>query len=162
TPCASSAPTGSPGPEEESAGRKRNDREMEPSLFRFLSILGHELRNPLAAISNALHLIGRRNAGDPALERSCELIGRQGRHRARLPAHSRAPPRTADGRRATNKARWDPPEPARAAPDAPRGAAEAPQPPPRLERPQAPVWVEGDPARLAQVVTHLLNNAVKF
>src|SRR5690349_12690390 len=44
---------------------------------RFLALLGHELRNPLAAISNALHLIGRHSGGNPSLERAGELIARQ-------------------------------------------------------------------------------------
>src|SRR5205823_11625709 len=80
---------------------------MESSLFRFLSVLGHELRNPLAAISNALHLIGRRSGGDPSLERSCELIGRQVRHLVRLTDDLLDLARIGEGRLELHQARLD-------------------------------------------------------
>src|SRR4051812_44462774 len=135
---------------------------MEPSLFRFLSILGHELRNPLAAISNALHLISRRNAGDPALERSCELIGRQVRHLVRLTDDLLDLARIGEGRLEIHKARLDLAELVRAVADDQRAAAEAAQLTLHLELPEAPVWVEGDPARLTQAVSHLVHNAIRF
>ncbi len=50
----------------------------------FLALLGHELRNPLAPIGNAVHLL--RQAGqDPDLAgRACAIIDRQVAHMARL------------------------------------------------------------------------------
>src|SRR5690242_6555161 len=114
---------------------------MESSLYRFLSNLGHELRNPLAAISNALHLIGRRNAGDPALERSCELIGRQVRRLVRLTDDLLDLARLGEGRLAIHKVRLDLAELVRAVADDHRGAVEAAQLTFRLELPEAAIWV---------------------
>ncbi|MCW7537376.1 ATP-binding protein [Aquabacterium sp. A7-Y] len=48
----------------------------------FLAMLGHELRNPLAPIVTALHLMDRR--GDPASQPERELISRQVAHLSRL------------------------------------------------------------------------------
>jgi signal transduction histidine kinase len=49
----------------------------------FLAMLGHELRNPLGAISSAIALI-QMGAGGPAVERAHQIIGRQSRHLAHL------------------------------------------------------------------------------
>ena len=49
----------------------------------FLAMLGHELRNPLGAISSAIALI-QMGAGGPAAERAHQIIGRQSRHLAHL------------------------------------------------------------------------------
>jgi two-component system, chemotaxis family, CheB/CheR fusion protein len=58
----------------EDAARKRNE---------FLSMLAHELRNPLAAISNAVHLLDQARQGED-FEWTKEVISRQAKHLARL------------------------------------------------------------------------------
>src|SRR5262245_60193764 len=50
----------------------------------FLAILAHELRNPLAPISNAIEILQRLGSKDPELVRMRELIDRQVRHMTRL------------------------------------------------------------------------------
>ena len=42
-------------------------READRRKDEFLAMLGHELRNPLAPIRNALHILRLRPAGDPAV-----------------------------------------------------------------------------------------------
>ena len=46
----------------------------------FLAMLGHELRNPLAAIAGATALLERSGPGKPGAERCIEIISRQNRH----------------------------------------------------------------------------------
>jgi signal transduction histidine kinase len=51
----------------------------------FLAMLGHELRNPLAAITNAMHLIERQKPSlDPDAATATGIIARQARHLTRL------------------------------------------------------------------------------
>src|SRR5205823_5383868 len=51
---------------------------------RFLAMLSHELRNPLAPILTAVQLLEFSEAADPRLKRAREVIERQVRHQARL------------------------------------------------------------------------------
>ena len=50
----------------------------------FLAMLGHELRNPLAAIQNALALLAHNPSQDPRSQRQHEVIDRQLRHLCRM------------------------------------------------------------------------------
>lgn len=43
----------------------------------FLSTLGHELRNPLGSLANAVHLIRMQRAGDTSLEPALQIVERQ-------------------------------------------------------------------------------------
>ncbi|HEY3267920.1 MAG TPA: PAS domain-containing sensor histidine kinase [Armatimonadota bacterium] len=56
---------------------------LETARQEFLALLGHELRNPLAAISSALYL-ARRRVDDAALERPLDILDRQVSHMTRL------------------------------------------------------------------------------
>src|SRR5439155_116458 len=51
---------------------------------RFLAMLSHELRNPLAPILTAVQLLEFSEAADPRLRRAREVIERQVRHQTRL------------------------------------------------------------------------------
>src|SRR5262249_60832770 len=71
-------------------------REAEHRKDEFLAMLGHELRNPLAPIRNALQVL-RLRGGEPAtVTWSTDLLDRQVRHMARLiddrPAATRPAP----------------------------------------------------------------------
>lgn len=50
----------------------------------FLAMLAHELRNPLAPMRNALHILDRVTRGDERARRCAEILGRQVDHMVRL------------------------------------------------------------------------------
>ena len=61
--------------------------ELEDSNRRkdeFLAVLAHELRNPLAAIRTAAHVIGNGDAPQQSLTHAAAVIGRQVAHLSRL------------------------------------------------------------------------------
>ena len=67
--------------------RKRVQEALEEANRRkdaFLAMLAHELRNPLAPLRNALHVLGQRGSADPAFAQSREMMERQVRHLARI------------------------------------------------------------------------------
>lgn len=135
----------------EDAGRSKDE---------FLAMLGHELRNPLAPMATALHLMMRR--GDPATRVEREVMERQVRHMKRLVDD------LLDVSRITGKRLEMRMQPLRLA-DLVRHAGQVVQPvlgPRRLELDIAEdagdLWVSGDEVRLGQVLNNLLGNAIKF
>src|SRR5262249_41919672 len=67
--------------------RKRAEEELREADRRkdeFLAMLAHELRNPLAGITNALHVMGRPEAAGARAERARRVAERQVRHLALL------------------------------------------------------------------------------
>ena len=126
---------------------------------QFLAMLGHELRNPLAPIVSALHVMERKGAG---AERERAVIERQVKHMTRLVDDLLDVSRIARGRIRLE------PTLTRAAVMLTR-AAEMVQPlmdqrGHRLEvsLPPTPILWWGDSARLVQVVTNLLTNAARY
>src|SRR5262249_59986267 len=53
-------------------------READQRKDEFLAILAHELRNPLAPISNSLHILRLSGELSPAMEQIRGVMGRQG------------------------------------------------------------------------------------
>jgi PAS domain S-box-containing protein len=128
----------------------------------FLAMLGHELRNPLAPISNSLHLLRLQLAGDPRFEQPGRLLERQVVHLTRLVDDLMDVSRITRGKLDLQKQRV-------ALATIMTQAAEATRPfleerDHRLEvvQPAAPAPLEADPARLEQVLSNLLNNAAKY
>src|SRR5690606_7596081 len=67
--------------------RARILREMQASnraKDEFLAMLGHELRNPLGALTSALELLAQRGSPDPTCVRARAIAQRQGQHLAKL------------------------------------------------------------------------------
>lgn len=138
----------------------RRAEEASRSKDEFLAMLGHELRNPLAPMATALHLMARK--GDPGTRLEREVMERQVAHMKRLVDD------LLDVSRITGKRLEMRMQPLRAA-DLVRHAAQSVQPVLGLRRldvaiaPDAEdLWVSGDEVRLAQVLTNLLGNAIKF
>lgn len=125
----------------------------------FLAMLAHELRNPLASISNAVTLL--READDDG-EWAMEVIARQTHQLTRMVDDLLDVSRITRGKIQLRKALID-------AADCLRNAAAAAAPL-MAERghtfhrdiPQTGLWTDADPARLEQVFANLLTNAVKF
>jgi signal transduction histidine kinase/ActR/RegA family two-component response regulator len=126
----------------------------------FLAMLGHELRNPLAPIVTALHLMRLRGGG--ALERERAVIERQVSHLMRLVDDVLDVSRAVRGELHLERA---PVEVASIVADAIEVAG------PLVEErrhkltvsvPRAGLLLEADAERIAQVVTNLLTNAAKY
>jgi PAS domain S-box-containing protein len=67
--------------------RKRAEdalREADRRKDEFLAMLAHELRNPLAPISTAAHLLKLAQANDPQIRRTSDIISRQVDHMTSL------------------------------------------------------------------------------
>lgn len=139
----------------------RSSEAQRRQVQRF-AVVAHELRNPLAPIHNAAALMLGARTNEAALIRLQGVITRQVTHLARLVDD------LLDGSRAgTGKFHLDPAAVEMVALLA--GVAEsfrpslvARQQKLQLALPAAPVEVEGDALRLAQVIGNLLDNASKY
>ena len=126
---------------------------------QFLAMLGHELRNPLSAISSASAIQAHTN--DPELlGRSREIIDRQVRHLTGIVNGLLDVARIASGKVVLTKAAVDLGDVARYAVHAIQDSGRADQVQIELHLQPAVVWA--DETRLAQVVTNLVENAVKY
>lgn len=125
----------------------------------FLAMLGHELRNPLGAISSAIALI-QMGAGGTAAERAHQIIGRQSRHLAHLVDELLDANRVLSGKVVLAPVPLDLAAAVREAALTlqTQGTTAAHHVQLELE----PVWVEGDPTRLQQVIGNLVENAAKY
>jgi signal transduction histidine kinase/HAMP domain-containing protein len=126
----------------------------------FLAMLGHELRNPLAPIVTALHLMARRGGDAAAMER--RIIERQVAHLMRLVDDLLDVSRIARGKIQIDRERVDMKAVIERALELTQPALERRAEPVQVEMPDQPVFVSGDAVRLAQVVSNLLTNAAKF
>jgi signal transduction histidine kinase len=128
----------------------------------FLAILAHELRNPLAPISNAIEILQRVGSKDPELVRMRELIDRQVRHMSRLVDDLLDVSRITQGK---INLRLEPLElgglVSRAI-EAHRPAIDGHGHRLEVKLPETPVYVTGDAVRITQVVGNLISNAIKY
>jgi PAS domain S-box-containing protein len=143
---------------------ERAAREAAESANRakdeFLAMLGHELRNPLAPIVIALDLMKARE-GD-ATKKTREIIDRQVTHLARLVDDLLDVSRITQGKVELKKARIEiAPVVARAI-ELASALLEERRQHLTLSVPDHGLVVDGDPTRLAQVVSNLLTNAAKY
>ncbi|MBL8798596.1 MAG: response regulator [Planctomycetia bacterium] len=128
----------------------------------FLATLGHELRNPLAPLRNALEVL-RLNGADPAVARQAQdIMDRQLHQLTRLVDDLLDVSRIAQGKLTLRKERLDLRNVLAQAVQmntplvASRGHRLT------VHQPDEPLWVEADRARLIQVFVNLLNNAAKY
>lgn len=135
-------------------------RDSDRRKTEFLAVLSHELRNPLAAILNAVHLVGLGVAGERA-RRAREVIERQSGQLARLVDDLLDLSRIERGKIALRPRRIDLSEIACRTAEDHQQLFEARGMSLRIETP-VPVWVEADPTRVAQMIGNLLQNAVRF
>jgi signal transduction histidine kinase/CheY-like chemotaxis protein len=128
----------------------------------FLAVLGHELRNPLAPVRNALHVLSLQGEDRATVEWACHLMDRQVRLMTRLVDDLLDASRIAQGKIVLHRERLDLARLVRETAEDRRGGLEKAGLTLTLDVPAEPVWVPGDPARLAQVVGNLVHNAQKF
>ncbi len=134
-------------------------KEADRRKDEFLATLAHELRNPLAPIRNALHLLRRRPVDDATARSAQDMMDRQVSHMVRLIDDLLDVNRITQGKL---ELRREPVELAKVLEQAletsrPHIAQQL-----TIALPSEPVRLDGDPVRLAQVLSNLRNNAAKF
>jgi signal transduction histidine kinase/ActR/RegA family two-component response regulator len=137
-------------------------REDDRRKDEFLAMLAHELRNPLAPIVNAVHLLGRSKVSDPTLQRVRDIIDRQAARLARLVDDLLEVSRITSGRIQLHLERVSLGSAIDRAIETVRPLIEQRRHALQLSLPEHPVWLHADPARLEQIVVNLLNNAAKY
>ncbi|MBC7435969.1 MAG: PAS domain-containing protein, partial [Bdellovibrionales bacterium] len=137
-------------------------RQADQQKDEFLATLAHELRNPLAPIRTAVHLLGRPNADEQTRSRAAEVIGRQVGYMARLLDDLIDVARITQRKLVLKKERVQVGSIVDAVLEAARPLADAKQHLLSAVLQDSKAEVLADPIRMAQVLINLLNNAVKY
>ncbi|WP_425615743.1 ATP-binding protein [Anatilimnocola sp. NA78] len=137
-------------------------READRRKDEFLAMLAHELRNPLAPLSNSLHILRLCEELSPAAHHVREIMERQVQHMVRLVDDLLEVSRITRGKIVLRKEPVELLTVVGSAVEASRPLIEAARHHLHIDLPGYPLCVEGDSVRLAQVMTNLLNNAAKY
>jgi two-component system CheB/CheR fusion protein len=136
-------------------------RNADRRKDEFLAMLAHELRNPLTPITHAIRLLEANSDRAPATK-MYEMIARQTQRLTRLVDELLDVARISRGHIELKRETLDLAELAQQAADASRARLEQRQHELSIALPKAPVRVDGDPVRLEQIITNLLENAAKY
>jgi PAS domain S-box-containing protein len=136
-------------------------RETRERTHLFLKTLGHELRNPLAPLSNATHIIGR-VSDDTRVTGALQIISRQIAALTRLADDLMDVSRLESGRMALDVKSVDLRPLLQDAVDSSQKEAQAKQLQLQAVLPQARLVAEVDEGRFQRVVLNLIGNAIKY
>ena len=136
--------------------------EADRRKDEFLAMLGHELRNPLSAIRNALWLLDQMGSKDESSTRQREVIMRQTRHLVRMVDDLLDVSRVTRGKIILKQQPLDLEEVAGRCLSELGMSVLAASNGLEIEAETQPVLVQGDPVRLEQVLCNLMQNAVKY
>ena len=137
-------------------------READRRKDEFLSTLGHELRNPLAPILNALEIIRLCGDNAEAVTQQRERLERQVKQMVRLVDDLLDVSRVSTGKLRLNAEPITLQEICEAAIDISRPLVEKAGLQLTVKLPTEPIPLEGDRVRLTQVFSNLLNNSAKY
>jgi PAS domain S-box-containing protein len=137
-------------------------RESDRRKDEFIATLSHELRNPLAPLKNALHVARMGDARDSQLAAMHAMMERQLDHLVRLVDDLLEVSRITHGALELRRERVELATIVRNAVETSRPAIDAAMHELVVKLPATPVWLEGDPTRLAQILSNLLNNAARY
>jgi len=139
---------------------RRLAEQQNKTKDEFLAMLGHELRNPLGAISNAVAILEFEGLSEESGKRARDVIGRQSQHLARIVDDLLDVSRVMSGKVFLNRQRLDLAEAVRQCIASLSGAQRADRHTLNVE--VEPAWVDADPTRIEQVISNLLLNAAKY
>src|SRR5687768_697408 len=144
--------------------RRRNEElaESDRSKDQFLAILSHELRNPIAPIRMAVGMLRQLGPPEPKLQELRDVIERQTIQLTRLLDDLLDASRIASGKIMLRKDRISLNVAIATAVETARPQIESQAHDFVVNVPAEPIMVDGDLARLAQVIANLLNNAAKY
>lgn len=125
----------------------------------FLAMLGHELRNPLAAITGAAKLLRIGASAPGRLERTLDILERQSEHLTHIVNDLLDVARVTSGKIVLQCEPVELSALVQRCVDAIESAGHTRC---RFDVHVETVWIDADPTRMEQVVNNLLTNAVKF
>ncbi len=128
----------------------------------FLAMLGHELRNPLAPIRNAMQIFRLKGTADLGVQEVTEMVERQVQQLTRLVDDLLDVSRVGHGKINLQMKPIDLNVVVALAVEVSRPLIDARKHVLKVSLPAQAVEVEGDAGRLAQVVSNLLNNSAKY
>ena len=128
----------------------------------FLSMLAHELRNPLAPISMAADILEKISGAHPQLPRIQQIITRQVKHMKRLLDDLLDASRVSSGKITLKKCPLLLADVVQSAAEISQSMLDSHNQELMLDLPQQPVVIDGDATRLSQVFSNLLINASKY
>jgi signal transduction histidine kinase/ActR/RegA family two-component response regulator len=137
---------------------RRSDKQKD----EFLATLSHELRNPLAPIRNALHILRLAGADEQTRARVIDTMERQTANVIRLVDDLLELSRINEGRIELRKERIKLQAVLRSALEASAPLIEAAGHELIVHQPDQPILLHADPVRLIQVISNLLNNAARY
>jgi two-component system CheB/CheR fusion protein len=147
------------------AENQRARRELEAAdaaKDRFLAVLSHELRNPLASIASASELLLVPKLPEAALEKAAHVVARQAKAMKVLLDELLDVSRLTLGRLTLQRRPVSVAAVIQNALETTRPLVQAASHELTLTLPQEQVVVDADPLRLAQVVSNLVSNAAKY
>jgi PAS domain S-box-containing protein len=145
--------------------RKRSEdalKEADRSKNEFLATLAHELRNPLAPIRAAVKILQIRLSANPESQSALEVIERQTKQMTRLIDDLLDVARITSNKLELRREQIELRDVLDSAIETSRPLIEQRGHKLSVRAPSAPTYIDGDPVRLAQVISNLLNNAAKY
>jgi PAS domain S-box-containing protein len=136
--------------------------EADVRKNKFLAMLGHELRNPLAPIRNAVKIMKQRGSDDPTLCWARDVIDHQMRQMAQLVDDLLEISRVTRGKVRLQKEVVAVGTIIQFAVETSRPIIDDHRHRFSITLPSEPILVDADPVRIAQVLSNLLNNAAKY
>ncbi|MEO5700339.1 MAG: ATP-binding protein [Casimicrobiaceae bacterium] len=135
-------------------------KDADQRKDEFLATLSHELRNPLAPLRNSLHLLGK--SGQIPTAQLYAMMERQLNHLVRLVDDLLETSRISRGTLVLRKQPVPLAEIVRNAVETSQPLVAAANHVLTVSVPEVPLWIDGDPVRLAQILANLLNNAATY
>jgi signal transduction histidine kinase len=137
-------------------------KEVDRRKDEFLATLAHELRNPLAPIRNSLHILQMSEPKEATASRLYEVMVRQLNHLVRLVDDLLELSRITRGQIELRRERIELAAIVRSAVETSAPFVEAARHQLAIALPTEPLFIDADPVRMVQVISNLLNNAVKY
>ena len=128
----------------------------------FIAVIAHELRNPLGPLSAAATLLGRGQPDEAGIIRIQAIIERQVTHMSRLVSDLLDVSRASTGKLRLEHGVVDVMPTIDEAADSCRPSIEKRRQHLAIDKHKVPLAIVGDPVRLMQIVSNLLDNAIKY
>lgn len=148
--------------EDELRRRTRELEEADRQKDQFLAAVAHEMRSPLAVLTNVAQLLNAPDAGGAAKQRALDALTRQTTHMACLVEDLLDLSRVRRGKVTLRREAVDLGTVLSSAVEMSRSLVEFRKHLLEVAPFASPLWVSGDPIRLVQVVANLLTNAAKY